>query len=654
MEQNKDKLFYYLTFNSSTKEFECISSSENNSRSQATIFGQITLFGSVGGLFFNIAVYGVTSKLDIKTTCIVDDLLMLICVILPIFSWFFSAKIVFEFFYDHTQPSYYLILFPSLFIYMSLISIFISCYLVCSFHHIFLFRLFPFTILHKHFPYHFSYPFATSEYKPNSSENELETGKDKLRCFSKKVSQTKFDIIRSIFIWILFINSVLILLYDILEIRYGTNYKSTDSVHINAIIDLEFLSFLTDIINFVLASSLIWVYFKKPLPKDKQDEQKKHVVMKKAFFIVIFLTIIKCFFEYNRFCTPKTIDAIFFFVLSTVLTRSIVSFFSHDKHIRILYIANPGFFHIDTNNKEKNKFVLLKLTDKDQIIAFLGKQRLYIKIKDDEVEDDKDKNNKVEGDEVKNIKKNETFIVDIKNIYLNFKTKRFDYKLFWETVLKLCKKEIVPELDKWHKLEGKNGKLEGKNDKLEGKNDKLRKSNYDFIRAILYDLKKKELNEKTEKLMAEKLLECGKIYVDILEAGLFQYLIYSHRSYKEHKHELLTEETFNKFQDLLNNSDLNHILNENGNSSEENTGKNVNSSEENTGKNVNSSEENTGKDVLKMDDMKKIGERTKQLRKIIGKSESPKWEVIYSIQEFKYLEKINDKKLANKVNKAEF
>ncbi|CAG8690069.1 8983_t:CDS:2, partial [Gigaspora rosea] len=588
----------------STKEFECISSSENNSRSQATIFGQITLFGSVGGLFFNIAVYGVTSKLDIKTT-------------------------------------------------------------LCSFHHIFLFRLFPFTILHKHFPYHFSYPFATSEYKPNSSENELETGKDKLRCFSKKVSQTKFDIIRSIFIWILFINSVLILLYDILEIRYGTNYKSTDSVHINAIIDLEFLSFLTDIINFVLASSLIWVYFKKPLPKDKQDEQKKHVVMKKAFFIVIFLTIIKCFFEYNRFCTPKTIDAIFFFVLSTVLTRSIVSFFSHDKHIRILYIANPGFFHIDTNNKEKNKFVLLKLTDKDQIIAFLGKQRLYIKIKDDEVEDDKDKNNKVEGDEVKNIKKNETFIVDIKNIYLNFKTKRFDYKLFWETVLKLCKKEIVPELDKWHKLEGKNGKLEGKNDKLEGKNDKLRKSNYDFIRAILYDLKKKELNEKTEKLMAEKLLECGKIYVDILEAGLFQYLIYSHRSYKEHKHELLTEETFNKFQDLLNNSDLNHILNENGNSSEENTGKNlnsseentgknVNSSEENTGKNVNSSEENTGKDVLKMDDMKKIGERTKQLRKIIGKSESPKWEVIYSIQEFKYLEKINDKKLANKVNKAEF
>ncbi|CAG8550056.1 13454_t:CDS:2 [Gigaspora margarita] len=355
MEQNKDKLFYYLTFNSSTKEFECISSSENNSRSQAAIFGQITLFGSVAGLFFNIAVYGVTSKLDIKTT-----------------------------------------------------------------------------------------------------------------------------------------------------------YK-------------------------------------------------------------------------------------------------------------------------------------------DQIIAFLGKQRLYIKIKDNEVEDDKDiniKDDKVEDDkdinivvkdnEVKNIK---TFINDIQNIYLNFKTKRFDNKIFWETVLKLCKKECMPELNKWYKLEGKNDKSRKSNSdfmpelnkwyKLEGKNDKSRKSNYDFIRAILYDLKKQELNEKTEKLMAEKLLECGKIYVDILEAGLFQYLIYSHRSYKEHKNEL-TKKTLNKFQDLLNHSDLNLILNKEGNSSEE----------------------NTKKEDLKEDEMKKIGEHTKQLRKFLGKSESPQWEVIYSIPEFKYLEEINDKKL--KKIKVEF
>ncbi|CAG8819396.1 14615_t:CDS:2, partial [Gigaspora margarita] len=164
-----------------------------------------------------------------------------------------------------------------------------------------------------------------------------------------------------------------------------------------------------------------------------------------------------------------------------------------------------------------------------QVIAFLGKQRLYIKIKDDVVKDDKDINNEVEDDNDKNneVKNNETFIKDIQNIYLNFKTNRFDDKPFWETILKLCKEEY-----------------------------KSGKSDYDFIRAILYDLRKRELSEKTEKLMAEKLLE-----------------------------------------------------------------------------------------FLEEDEMKKIGQHTKNLRNLLGKSESPKWEVIYSILEFKYREGIYGKKL---------
>ncbi|CAG8668838.1 16799_t:CDS:1, partial [Dentiscutata heterogama] len=94
MEEDKKKVFYFPEYNESTKEFECNDYSQVQAKtSHTTIVDQIAEFGALAGLFFNVAVYGVTSKLDFKATCIVDDFLILTCLIVPIISWFFSAKI---------------------------------------------------------------------------------------------------------------------------------------------------------------------------------------------------------------------------------------------------------------------------------------------------------------------------------------------------------------------------------------------------------------------------------------------------------------------------------------------------------------------------------------------------------------------------------
>ncbi|CAG8550790.1 9747_t:CDS:1, partial [Dentiscutata heterogama] len=614
IEQYKDKVIYVPKLNNSTKEFECQSDSGSGTGSpQFTILGQISVFGAVAGLFFNVAVYGVTSKLDIRKTCIVDDFLILTCLILPIFSWFFTAKIDFEFFYDHNYPSYHVILFPSILIWMALFSIVISCYIVCSFHNIY---LFPLNYFRKNIHKKDNNEKGEKEDKNNEKDEKgkIEDEKDEIykididnadkdenikkvkkdqtdidenNKFIKASSQKRFSFIKSILIFILFINSVAILIYDFFEIRYGADYKlSNDLAHINAIIDLEFLSFLTDIIYFILATLLIIVYFfahyfkdscekapehnvmkkvyfimnnayenyknsRKKSPKQESPEQEspeqespeqespkqkfpKHIVMKKVFFIVIFLSIIECFFEYNRFCTPKSIDTIFFFILSTVLTRSISSFFSHDKQIRVMDITKPGFYHtVPNNEKKKHKFVFLKLTDKEQVSAFLGKQRLYLKIK---------------GDNDNDIKKNQEFIDKIKQIYLNFKIDNFDEE-FYKNILDFCKQECTPELDKWLK---KFGKQDSKSEQ------ESKTNNYELIRAILFDLRKKELNVKTENLIAEKLMDCATIYVDILETGLFQYLIYSHRSYNKYDDEKndFNEENLKEFKKFLQEIDL--------------------------------------------------------------------------------------------------
>ncbi|CAG8777493.1 5255_t:CDS:1, partial [Dentiscutata heterogama] len=73
-----------------TKRFECNSSLDfselQSESSHTTIVDQISGFGTIAVLLFNVAVYGVTSRLSLRNTCIVDYLLILACFLVPIFS----------------------------------------------------------------------------------------------------------------------------------------------------------------------------------------------------------------------------------------------------------------------------------------------------------------------------------------------------------------------------------------------------------------------------------------------------------------------------------------------------------------------------------------------------------------------------------------
>ncbi|CAG8812474.1 5270_t:CDS:2, partial [Dentiscutata erythropus] len=77
--------------------------------------------------------------------------------------------------------------------------------------------------------------------------------------------------------------------------------------------------------------------------RDLEKKHPKHFTMKRVFFFVIFLSIVECFFKYDIYCTSKSVDTIFFFILSTVLTRSISLFFSHGTNIRVESIMKFGF-----------------------------------------------------------------------------------------------------------------------------------------------------------------------------------------------------------------------------------------------------------------------------------------------------------------------
>ncbi|CAG8761759.1 25214_t:CDS:2, partial [Dentiscutata erythropus] len=81
LEKLRDKTFFFPVYNSTSKNFEC-NSSLDYSRIQFesnhnTMIDQISGFGTIAVLLFNVAVYGVTSRLNLRNTCIVDDLLIL-------------------------------------------------------------------------------------------------------------------------------------------------------------------------------------------------------------------------------------------------------------------------------------------------------------------------------------------------------------------------------------------------------------------------------------------------------------------------------------------------------------------------------------------------------------------------------------------------
>ncbi|CAG8605218.1 731_t:CDS:2 [Cetraspora pellucida] len=191
----------------------------------------------------------------------------------------------------------------------------------------------------------------------------------------------------------------------------------------DVIINLELLRWIFDIIYFLLVSFVSFrFFFRQKIPK-------------KASFCIILVSIMQVIFEYALYCTPKGADSIFFFIL--ILTRTISSFFSNDnfKDIRVKDIEHYGI----KNREEENnyKFVFLRILQ-DKIYDYLGHQRLYIQVNDN------DETTKKYIENIKQFYRNQEYIC-VTDVYkqltekLGGRKKRCYYQRFIKCINKVIK-----------------------------------------------------------------------------------------------------------------------------------------------------------------------------------------------------------------------
>ncbi|CAG8608420.1 23687_t:CDS:1 [Dentiscutata erythropus] len=492
--------------------FECNPSNYYNQASETTIISQISSFGSVAGLIFIITFYGVSSKLNFKTTCIVDDLLILTFLLTPIFSWFFSAKLALIFFNASV------IVCLSLFVLSFLIVLWFVSGLVYSFHFM---------------------------------KNEL----------------VNYNWVRHSIVWICFAHSILVMIFDLKHI-----YKETKEFPTLIIINLEGLNLFTDLIHFTLASWMFISYYFLPKPKFK--------IGKKLFFFVIFLSITQCFFEFSFYCTPKDGDTFFFFILTTVLTRSISSFFSNSKEIRVKDIEKVGM----------KKFVFLQI-DK-QISNYLGHQRLYVEVDSenlDAIEYVKNVKSFYENKEYEKVRsfykklieqsggEDEKYLMSIEQSgsgneensiteqsssgneensiteQSSSGNERSKQSSSENLIIEQSSSEnlIIEQSSSGNEQskQSSSGNEQSKQSSSGNENGKNKKYKCSIVKNIISESFKKPVNKRFimkkidrieknpmkipgTKIIAEGLINYARIYANILETGLFQYITYSHRSNK--------------------------------------------------------------------------------------------------------------------------
>ncbi|CAG8648511.1 17492_t:CDS:1 [Racocetra fulgida] len=274
-------------------------------------------------------------------------------------------------------------------------------------------------------------------------------------------------------------------------------------------------------------------------------------------------------------------------------------------------------FYLEKGDQHKQKFVFLEVTDRDQIVTFLGQQRLYLKVevKDDIVEDES--NPKVDKSNPK-VYVQKLYIWFIRSIYKNLNKLKRNKDLTNEENNKIS--DLNNDLKKLKNEEDVETLVTGIRKETISLNYKDEFSK--FIKIIKNIPKYKCIRPKDEANIAENCLKEPKVYVNVLETGLFQYLTYSHRS-------SIKFNTLGYGYGYVNNENKeNKEINENDDIKKNN--------------HINENKEN--KEINENDDIKKnkhINEKkeTKSVYKIIFIKEEEKkfeWFVIPSAFEYKH------------------
>src|SRR6266542_7122864 len=312
----KDEIIKIINFpnyenNNGTMEFSCPSAEYTEEVVYTAFSSPIGAFIPIIGLLFTVAVYGTKSAFGYITTCHLDDIVIFTSSLAPIFAWYTVVKLLLL-----------------IFLYLSYMS-------------------------------------------PDSSSNNKDIIKMYKNlagilvgllvfvvivlaiikiCFHKRRMKCFFHWLKTFIIWIYFFNSLEIILYSVSEQILFFPYIVRESIDKKNLVlnmtDLVFLNYLMNLLYFLSSFSLVLSYhFPNLLKYLFSSKQKRHqtkrpyqgFIRKKIFFFTISLSIAQLFFEYYFICTPPFVSTVFNTVLTTVLTRSIASFFSDGGVVKYIH-----------------------------------------------------------------------------------------------------------------------------------------------------------------------------------------------------------------------------------------------------------------------------------------------------------------------------
>src|SRR6266498_2416417 len=307
----KDEIIKIINFpnyenNNGTMEFSCPSAEYTEEVVYTAFSSQIGAFIPIIGLLFTVAVYGTKSAFGYITTCHLDDIVIFTSSLAPIFAWYTVVKLLLL-----------------IFLYLSYMS-------------------------------------------PDSSSNNKDIIKMYKNlagilvgllvfvvivlaiikiCFHKRRMKCFFHWLKTFIIWIYFFNSLEIILYSVSEQILFFPYIVRESIDKKNLVlnmtDLVFLNYLMNLLYFLSSFSLVLSYhfpiLLKYLCMSSHKRRYQGFIRKKIFFFTISLSIAQLFFEYYFICTPPFVSTVFNTVITTVLTRSIASFFSKDGVIKFIH-----------------------------------------------------------------------------------------------------------------------------------------------------------------------------------------------------------------------------------------------------------------------------------------------------------------------------
>ncbi|CAG8494410.1 15588_t:CDS:1 [Racocetra fulgida] len=158
------------------------------------------------------------------------------------------------------------------------------------------------------------------------------------------------------------------------------------------------------------------------------------------------------------------------------------------------------------------KFVFLRINDYEKVSDFLGHQRLYIEVNDDGVNDQK--------------------IEKIKNFYKNREYIKIE-QFYSDQLHELDSDENIDnEEEEFIFIKEDPKDNEGIAEKIIF--EKFKKPvGKKFLKEKIEKYDRNKINIPGTKIIAKELIENAKVYANILEIGLVQYITYSHRSRKK-------------------------------------------------------------------------------------------------------------------------